>query len=186
MVNVPTMVWREWDTEIDPSGIRISDDTTTLTASGFQGVRSTTAGETLIYDPVNIAVSGQLTDTKLLTTYVSSWGDASGVFNMKFYLTSIAHFGAGTYRFLYDIRTHFASGLALDQTALDLSTTLPSTQNLLTTLGSGALANTGFYDESQVSQYVYLSLWINNDVPVGTYGGAGTGGLRYRVRFDFS
>jgi hypothetical protein len=186
MVNVPNVEWREWTTTIDPSGIRISDDTATLNASGFQGVRSTIAGETLVFDPVNIAVTGQITETRILTARVESWGDASGIFNMKFYLKSINHFGVGNYRFLYNISTHFASGLELDLTDDDILTSIPNTQNLFSTLESGSLVNTGFYDESQVTQYVYLATWINTDVPVGTYGGAGSAGFRYRLLYDFS
>jgi len=186
MVNAPTVEWREWTTTIDPSGIRISDDAATLSASGYIGERSTIAGETLVFDPVNIAVSGQVSDTKLLTAHISAWGDASGISNMKFYLTSISHFNTGDYRFLYRLATHFVSGLVLNETDSGFPTSQPTDQNLFSTLGSGVLADTGFYDESQVSQYIYLSLYINNDVPVGTYGGAGTAGLRYRMLYDFS
>jgi hypothetical protein len=186
MVNVPTVEWREWTTTIDPSGIRISDDTTTLDASGFLGNRSTIAGETLVFDPVNIAVSGQTSDTKVLTAYITNWGDGSGISNMKFFLTSVSDFGVGDYRFLYSIRTHWASGLELNETDSELPITIPTSQNILSTFGSGTVQNTGYYDESQVLQYVYLSMFIGVDVPVGVYGSAGGGGFRMRLLYEFS
>ena len=186
MVNVPTVEWREWTTDQDPSGIRISDDAGTLEASGFQGVRSTSVGETLEYDPANIAISGQVTETHVLTAHVESWGDASGVFNMKVFVSDIGHFGVGTYRFLYDIQQHWQDSLTLSTDSSDMPTSAPSSPNMLSTLGSGALANTGWYDESQVTQYLYLALYIGTNVPVGTKGGAGTAGLRYRLMYDFS
>jgi len=186
MVNVPTVEWREWTTDTDPSGIRISDDTTTLEASGYQGIRSTSVGETLAFDAVNIANSGQVTETRVLTAHVESWGDASGVFNMKCFVNNYGHFTAGTYRFLYAINQHWQDSLSLTTDSDDMPTSVPSSPNMLSTLGSGALENTGWYDESQVTQYLYLALFIGVDVPVGTYGGAGTAGLRYRLLYDFS
>ena len=186
MVNVPSIEWREWTVDTDPSGIRISDDTITLNASGFQGVRSTSAGETLEYDPANIVVSGQVTETHVLAAHVESWGDASGIFNMKCFVSNIEHFGVGTYRFLYAIHQHWHDSLALYTDSDDMPTSEPTDPNMFSTIGSGSLSNTGWYDESQVTQYLYIALYVGTDVPVGTYGGAGTAGLRYRLMYDFS
>lgn len=186
MVNVPIIRIREWETTKNPSGIRISDDTDTLEASGFLGERSTSAGETLVYNAVNTTVSGLVSDTKLIVGDVQTWGDASGIANLSFYLTSINHFDEGNYRFLYDFNRHWSSGLSLNEYASDLPTSQPGVQNLFSTLGSGVLQDTGYYDETQVTEYIYLAAFIDSDVPFGTYGGPGTGGFRYRLLFDFS
>lgn len=186
MVNVPVIEIREWETTKNPSGIRISDDTNTLEASGFLGKRGTAAGETLIYQPLNTTISGQVSDTKLLVGHVETWGDASGISNLSFYMGALEHFDAGNYRFLYQFQTHWASGLQLNELDADLPTSQPGVQNVFSTLGSGILKNTGYYDETQVTQYIYVATFIDSDVPVGTYGGPGTGGFRYRLLFDFS
>ncbi|GAH18103.1 unnamed protein product, partial [marine sediment metagenome] len=39
MVNAPTVVWREWDITIDPSGHRV--ESLSLGQWGFQGVKNT-------------------------------------------------------------------------------------------------------------------------------------------------
>jgi len=186
MVNVPIVEIREWETTSNPSGIRISDDTDTLNASGFLGSRGTAAGDTLIYQPLNTTVSGQVSDTKMLVGHVESWGDASGISNMSLFMSSLSHFNAGNYRFLYRFATHWVSGLQLTENDSDLPTSQPGSQTVFSTLGSGILKDTGYYDETQATQYMYVATFIDSDVPIGTYGGPGTGGFRYRFLFDFS
>lgn len=187
MVNIPTLTWREWTPSIDPSGYRISSNVGDLATAGFIKKLGTSAGQTAIFDDLDITNSGQVSSTKLLTAYVSDWGDASGIWNMKFYLSSISAFTDGTYRFLYNIDQHYFNGKQkLDENDNDLPTTEPSSANLFSTLGSGVLADTGFDDESQCTEYIWISTLINTDVPVGTYSGPGANSFRYTIKFDFS
>lgn len=185
MVSVPVVEIRQWTPSIDPSGYRISDNAGDLATAGY--VKSlTTAGDgALLFGSVNTSVSGQVTPTKMLTAHVDSWGDASGILNMKFFLTSVSDFTTGEARNLYRMERHWHDSLALTEADASLPTSAPSTTNLVSTLGSGVLADTSFADESQCTQYIWVAMYIHTDVPVGTYGGPGGGGLRYRLLFDF-
>ncbi len=189
MVNAPTVVWREWDIAIDPSGHRV--ESLSLGQWGFQGVKNTSNGGTLVFSALNTSISGQISDTKVVTAHVTNWNDASGITNIKTYLSSISDFTEGTYRFLYAIQRHFytQSGVPLNETDSDFPIALPASQNILSTLGSGFLAQTAGIatpDENQVTEYLYLSVFADTDVPPGTYGGPGGGGFRVRLLFDFS
>lgn len=189
MVNAPTIQWREWDIAIDPSGHRV--ESLALNQWGYQGAKNTANGGTLIFSSLNTSISGQISDTKVVTAHVTNWGDGSGITNMKTYLSSITDFGTGTVRFLYAIQRHFytQSGVPLNETDSDFPTAIPASQNILSTLGSGFLQNTAGVatpDENQVTQYLYLAVFADTDVPNKTYGGPGGGGFRNRLLFDFS
>ena len=189
MVNAPTIQWREWDIAIDPSGHRV--ESLSLDQWGYQGAKTTADGGTLVYSSLNTSISGQISDTKVVTAHVTNWGDGSGITNMKAYLNSITDFGTGTVRFLYAIHRNFytQSGVPLNETDSDFPTAIPASQNLLSTLGSGFLQNTAGVatpDENQVTEYLYLAVFADTDVPNKTYGGPGGGGFRNRLLFDFS
>jgi len=188
MVNAPTIQWREWDVDIDPSGHRV---TASVGQWGYQGAKNTSNGGTLIFSSLNTSVSGQISDTKVVTAHVTNWGDGSGLTNLKTYLSSISDFGTGTVRFLYAIHRNFwtQSGVALNETDSDFPTALPASQNILSTLGSGFLKNTAGVatpDENQVTEYLYLAVFADTNVPPSTFGGPGGGGFRVRLLYDFS
>jgi hypothetical protein len=186
MVNVPDVQWIEQDPTIDPSGSRdIASG-----AAGFLKLLGTAAAEELNFGTINTTGSGAITDTKAIYARVDDFGDASGVFNMRFFLINTSAWGAGTYRFLEQKNLHFQPGLTLTPAAKDTPTTVPTTTNLSGTiqqpqwsLGSPWLS--GVLD-NDASQYVYLAVEVSNNVPVGTYGGAGAGSFRYRLFYDFS
>ncbi len=189
MVNAPTVVWREFNPSIDPSGHRV--EALSIDQWGFQGVKNTANGGTLVFSSLNTSISGQISDTKVVTAHVTNWNDASGITNMKTYLSSISDFATGTTRFLYAIQRHFytQSGTPLNETNDDFPTTQPASQNILSTLGSGFLKDTvgvATPDENQVTEYLYLAIFADTDVPFSTYGGPGGGGFRFRILFDFS
>lgn len=189
MVSAPTVEWREWDVDIDPSGHRVQS--LSVGQWGFQGVKNISDGGTLVFSSLNTSISGQISDTKVVTAHVTNWGNGSGMTNMRTYLSSISDFNNGTYRFLYNILRHFytQSGVPLNETDSDFSTVLPASQNMLSTLGSGFLKNTAGVatpDENQVTEYLYLAVFADTDIINGTYGGPGGGGFRYRLMFDFS
>lgn len=189
MVSAPTIEWREWDVDVDPSGHRV--ESLSVGQWGFQGVKGTSNGGTLIFGSLNTSVSGQISDTKVLTAHVTNWGDASGITNMKVFLNSISAFDNGNYRFLYAIQRHFwtQSGVPLNETDDDFPTSQPASQNILSTLGSGFLKNTAGVttpDENQATEYLYLAVFCDTDVPNGSYGGPSANSFRYRLKFDFS
>lgn len=186
MVNVPDIQWIQQSLTTDPSGSRdlLSG------AAGFLKELGTAAAEELNFGSVNTTGSGAITDTKLVYARINDLGDASGVFNMRFFLTSTNAFGAGTYRFLEEKHIHFQPSLILDSSAENTPTTVPSTTNLSGTIQEpqfplGQPWMSGLLD-NDVSQYVYLATEVAANVPVGTYGGAGAGSFRYRLLYDFS
>ncbi len=189
MVLAPNIEWREFNPSIDPSGHRV--ESLSIDQWGFQGVKNTSDGGTLIFGSLNTSISGQISDTKVVTAHVTNWGDSSGLTNMKTYLSSISAFDNGTYRFLYAIHRNFwtQSGVALSEIDSDFPTAIPASQNILSTLGSGFLKNTAGVatpDENQVTEYLYLAVFANTDMLPGTYGGPGGGGFRVRLLYDFS
>lgn len=188
MVTFPDVEWIQQDPTVDPSGFR---DAKTV---GFIRTLNTAAGGELSFGQVNTTGSGAITDTYVTYARVNDLGDASGVFNMRMFLTNVTAWGAGTYRFLEQKDFHFVPSLTLDSGADNTPTTVPASANLFGTRideGSpGPWPNgqpwmSGTLD-NDVSQYVYLAVEVSSDVPVGTYGGAGAGTFRYRLLYDFS
>lgn len=115
---------------------------------------------------------------------VSDLGDASGVYNLRFFLQSTSAFNTGNFRFLQSINTHFQGpGFALSLANGDTPVSQPTAQNVIATNGQPVLS--GITDDD-VSQYIYTAVYVDRDVPFGTYGGCSNGGFRYRMLYDFS
>lgn len=174
MATFPTFQFREYTISTDPSGSR------NTTGGGFQGVRSTLTGETLVFSPLNVSPTGGITETHLLLGRVSNFGTASGVYNLKFFLTSASSFTQGTYRFLEYKNRHWIVNRRMSEADNNTPTSLPATTNWKNTYGGGVLSGT---KEDDVTEYLYLGLYIKEDVPTGTYGPAN---FTYRCAFDFS
>jgi len=186
VVQFPDIQWVQQDPAIDPSGLRDA----LIGGAGFLKLLSTAAGAVLDFGQLNTTGSGGITDTSLAYARINDMGDASGVFNMRMFLTNITAWGAGTYRFLEQKHLHFVSNLTLDSSAINTPTVIPSSPNLSGTIIEpewplGKPWMSGLLD-SDVSQYVHLAVEVGVDVPVGTYGGAGAGSFRYRLLYDFS
>jgi hypothetical protein len=186
MVDFPTVQWIQQDPTVDPSGSRdlLSG------AAGFLKQLGTGAAQDLDFGNVNITGSGAVSDTKLVYARVSDFGDASGVYHMRFFLTNASAFGPGFYRFLERKEFHFIPSLELTPADNNTPTIVPTTTNLSGTIQQpqfslGQPWMSGVLD-NDVSQYVYLAFLGGADVPVGTYGGAGLGTFRYRLLYDFS
>lgn len=186
MVNFPSIEWVQQDPSIDPSGFRHNSNP----VKGFIRVLDTTAGGVLDFGQLNTTGSGAITNTKLAYVRVTDFADASGVFNMRMFLTNITSWGAGTFRFLEQKALHFLPNLVLTSAADNTPTVVPAHPNMSGTIiqpewSLGKPWISGIID-NDVSQYVYLAIEVGVDVPVGTYGGAGAGTFRYRLLYDFS
>lgn len=184
MVVIPTMTIIEQSTATDPSGSRHLLDT------GFIKTLGTGASDELNFGSVQTSPTGAISDTHLIYARVSDFGDSSGVFNMRFYLSNTSAFSTGTYRFLEQKSLHFVPNLELDSSANNTPTTAPTSTNLLGTSREPDFPTTspwlsGLVDHS-VSQYIYLATEIGANVPIGLYNTAGGGSFRYRILFDFS
>ena len=186
MVNFPAVEWIQQDPGTDPSGQRDQKSP----GAGFLKELSTGAGGVLNYGQLNTTGSGGITDTFLTYARVDDFGDASGVFNMRMFLTNTTAWGLGTYRFLEQKQLHFVPNLTLSSSADNTPVAVPLSPNLSGTITEpewplGKPWMSGLLD-NDVSQYVHLALEAGVDVPVGTYGGAGAGTFRYRLLYDFS
>jgi hypothetical protein len=184
MVNFPDIEWLRQDPAVDPSGFREAKTT------GFLRELDTTAGGVLDFGQLNTTGSGAITATFLTYARVADLADASGIFNMRTFLTNTTAWGAGTYRFLEQKELHFVPNLVLNSAAANTPTTVPATTNFLGTITEpeyplGKPWMSGILD-NDVSQYLYLAVEVGVDVPVGTYGGGGAGTFRYRLLYDFS
>ncbi len=128
MVDFPAVQFIEQDIATDPSGSRHLLDT------GFVRTLGTGAGEVLDFGQVNTTGSGAISTTKLTYARVSDLGDASGVFNMRFFLTNTTAWNQGTYRFLERKTLHFVPSLELDSGNENTPVIIPSIQNLSGTI----------------------------------------------------
>lgn len=185
MVTYPSVEWLQHSTTIDPSGHRHQKNPT----FGYLKTLSTLPGGELDFGSVNVAVSGGVSSTMLAFPRASSLGNASGIFNMKTFLVSVAAFSTGTYRFLERKTIHFNNGLSLTQADTDTPTVVPASPNFKGTLAPSYLTGqptlSGIADQD-VGQYLYLAAFVDTNVPPGTYGGPGQGTFRYRLLYDFS
>lgn len=150
---------------------------------GFVKVLNTSAGGTLLFSPLNITVSGGITESHVVLARVTDFGDASGVYNMKFYLSSISAWTTGTYRFLQKISSTFLPNYQVSEADNDTPTSIPGTSNYLPASGQHAMS--GIFDDD-VGQYIYLGVLAEEDVDIGIHGGAGVGSFRYRLLYDYS
>jgi len=166
------------DNRINPSGTRNLG----ASCSGFVKFLDTSSSGHLDFGFMNTTESGVMAGTKLVFFRPVSFGDAQRIFNFRFYLKSLTAWGTGTYEFLWDRRIHFTSGLQLSTTNENVPSTLPSSGNVVST-ASGTFI--GAIAESGCSQYIYLDVFADIDTLVGTYGGPGHGGFRFRLNYDF-
>lgn len=174
MATFPSFQFREYTISTDPSGFR------NTTGGGFRGIKSTLASETLIFSPLNISPSGGITETHLLLGRVNSFGTASGVYDLRFFLTSSNAFTQGTYRFLEHKNIQFLVNRRMSEADNNTPISIPSTTNWRNTYGGGILSGIA---EDDVTEYLYLGLYIREDVPFGTYGPAN---FTYRCLYTFS
>lgn len=173
----PTVQMVQFHKDVDPSGVR------DVLASGIKVLDTSITG-CLDFGNVNTSTSGGICETKMFIFRADDLGDASGIYNLKFFLENASAFNTGNYRFLHKIATHFQGpGFALGLSDGDILLTAPTEQNVLSTSGQPTLS--GIFD-GHVSQYVYLAVFVDTDVPFGTYGGCAAGSFRYRMIYDFS
>lgn len=160
---------------IDASGIKIVD----TSASGALNFGTLNNGSGIIVT----------SPTKCVVWVIDSMGDATEqIFDMKFWLSSVSDFtGLGTDYNVYfnkQMSTAWQSGLKIDYSDGDfVGITIPSGQNLLSSSGTTSIVGAG--QDFNTSQYIYLSISADPDVPVGTYGGDGVGTFRYRVTYKY-
>ena len=192
MVTAPTIQWILQSSSTNPSGHRHELNT----AYGYVKQLGTGAGQALDFGSINTTLSGAISDTKVVYARVANMGTASGIFNLRFFLNSTSAFSLGQYRFLEKKDLHFIPNLKLVDTAKDTPRVIPAYQNLSGTIPSVGRADYGQWQagvpwisgtrDDDATMYIYLAFLAFQDVPNGTYGGAGAGSFRYRLLYDFS
>jgi hypothetical protein len=185
VVNFPTVQWIRQNPAIDPSGLRhlLSP------GAGFLRLLGTGPGGELDFGQLNTTGSGAISITALTYARVSDFGDASGVFNMRFYWHNTSAWGAGTYRFLEKKSIHFISNVVLNDAAVNTPTVVPLQPNMFGTLAPGWTNGQPWMSgvaDGDVTNYLWLSVLVGADVSIGTVGGAGAGSFRARLLYDFS
>ena len=166
------------DNVSDPSGTRDLG----AGATGFVKFLDTSTSGHLDFGTLNITNSGVYSATKLCYFRPTSLGDASEIYNFRFYLSSASAWSTGNYLFKYNGQVGFEASKSLGAGASGIPTSLPSTQNIFSTQQDTFIQAIA---ESGCSQYIHMSCFADSDVPVGTYGGPGNGGFRYRLTYDF-
>ena len=173
---------------VNPSGLRHL-----TTAGAYVKELGTAAGQFLDYGQINISLGKQSSKTAAVVAMIDDTKDLTeAMFNLRFYLSDISSFGPGTYNF-----NGFPSGQWIqdvdltDASGYFIPTTLPSGQNWWRDGGgpfnreaAGFQEITASGTDSQVTQFYYLSVTVDQDVPNKVYGG-NAGGFVYRLTYDF-
>lgn len=168
---------------VDPVGQRHQQ-----THSSFVKELGTAAGQFMDFGSVNTTFSKKTSaPTKAVLAYSDAFNDANeALFNLRFWLPDFSDFIAGTFNFNALASGVWASGLFVDPlndaSGQFVQTTLPSGANLRRQ--DGWLEISGVNSDSEVTQYIYLSVSADTDVPAGSYGGD-SGGFVYRLSFDY-
>lgn len=177
-MTLPSIDIIQLDNRINPSGTRHLG----AGASGFVKFLDTSSSGHLDFGFLDITNSGVLAGTRLIYFRPNSMGSASKIFNFRLHISSTSAWGAGTYQFLWKKQIHFTSGLALSTTDDSMILSLPTSGNVLSTHSGTFIQTTA---ESGCSQYIYLDIFADTNVPVGIYGGPGQGGFRFKLTYDF-
>ena len=162
----------------------------TTAASGYiKHLDASPSGE-LDYGQLNNSSGVTITTpTHCAVWVVDAMNDATEqIFDMRFWLSSVADFvGRGTdYNTWFNQlnSTTWQSGVTIDKDDGSFTpTSLPAAQNVNSASGLPYIVSAG--NDYDVSEYLYLSVSIDTDTPVGTYGGAGVGTFRYRMTYKY-
>lgn len=172
-----------------PSGVRHLQ----LSASGWAKTLGTGAGQLLDFGSINTTNGKQSSATKAIVAMVDDMKDASeAVFNLRFFISDLSDWSNGTFSFNGFPSGQWIQNISLtDASGYLIPTILPSGQNLWRDAGGAFNRNSVAFQEitasgldSQVTQWLYLSVTADTDVPAGVYGG-NTGGFTYRLAYDF-
>lgn len=109
----------------------------------------------------------------------------NAVYNMRLWIPS----GSGTVLSLPGVSLQFAtSGVWVPNLSFPSGfgqgflSTLPTQFNVRRIDGRSELIS---FNDQNVSEWIYMRLFLDRDFPVGTYGACGSGILRPRLTFDF-
>ncbi len=186
----PTITFRQFDVSVnsDPSGVRQYVTGDPAVHEAFSKSLGTAVDEQLDFGINNISNSGINSATKVVLAHMDASGDlTTQLFNMKFWLPSITTF-AGTTRFnlfksSYLLSSGWKPDYELKNNSLEtVATSLPSSGNVLREDGGATITGSG---DSEVTEWIYLSVFTDTDEPVGLKGGPGLNTFRFRLTADY-
>lgn len=176
----PTIHFSLWA----PSGVSPSGSRHLTTHPTYVKRVGTAAGQELDFGDVNNTLAKVHSDTYAITARAVALNGANeAIFNMRIWIPDFSDYSTGTFFF-----NGFPSGAWIQDIALTdasgrfIPTALPSGQNLFRQDDWPEISGVGSDDE--VTQFVYLSVSVDTDVPPNVYGGPG-GGHVYRMTYDF-
>lgn len=186
----PTITFRQFDVSnfADPSGARHLKTGDASVHAAFVKQLGTSASQHLDFGINDISTSGINSSTKVVLAHMDSSGDlTTQLFNMKFWLPSTTSF-RGTVRYNMFKSSYVASSgwkpaYVLQNNSLEqVPTVLPSSGNILRQNGASTITGSG---DSQVTEWVYLSVYTGRDESVGLKGGPGLNTFRYRLTAEY-
>lgn len=175
----PTIKFRQFAVSgADPTGNRNNN-----TDDIFIKVVDTSSSGALDFGINNITNSGVNSATKVVVGALDTSGDmTTKIFNMRFWLPSVQAFD-GTVRFNMQLSSGWLQDNVVDNSSADTTpTSLPTSGNLLRNDLHDAISG---ITDSEVSQFIYLSVFTDTDENVGVKGGGGQGTFRYRLTADY-
>jgi len=186
----PSITFRQFDVSnfADPSGTRHLKTGDTDVHPAFTKVLGTTVNQHLDFGINNISNSGINSATKVVLAHMDNSGDlTTQLYNMKLWLPSTTSF-QGTVRFnlfksSYLTSSGWKPNYVVQNNSLEqVSTSLPSSGNILRQDGSSTITGSG---DSQVTEWIYLSVYTGTDEPVGLKGGPGLNTFRFRLTAEY-
>lgn len=190
MAAPPTWLFAQYAVSgVSPSGERHLDHE----RNGFVKALGTGHNEYLNFGAVNNSELKQHTPTYAIVGRIIGSGDArEAVYNLRFWIPDYSVFTNGAYWFNGLASGQWIQDLELtDASGYYVPTELPSGQNIWRDAGGTFDRNdlsfqeiTGSGLDSQVTMFQYVSMTVDTDVPVATYGGNG-GGFTYRLTYDY-
>jgi len=170
--------------EFAVSGVSPSGSRHVTTHPSYVKELGTGAGQYLDFGSINISNGKQSTPTKAVVAMVDDMKDATeAVYNLRIWASDLSSFKSGTYYINTCVSGLWLRNCTLtDASGYSLPTFLPSGQNIWRQDGGAEITASGL--DSQVTQYAFSSVTIDQDVPIGIYGGD-SGGFRTRLTFDY-
>jgi len=186
----PTITFRQFDVSVnsDPSGARHRKTGDAGVHEAFVKSLGVGVAEHLDFGINNITNSGVNSSTKVVLAHMDASGDlTTQLFNLKFWLPSVNSF-TGTVRYNlqksnYIEQSGWKPDLVVQNNSTEtVPTTLPTSGNILRQDGNATITGSG---DSEVTEWLYLSIFTNTDEPVGLKGGPGLNTFRFRLTGDY-
>ena len=186
----PTITFRQFDVSnnADPSGWRHLKTGDEDVHDAFTKSLGTSVDTQLDFGINNISNSGVNSATKAILAHMDASGDlTTQLYNMKFWLTSVSSF-TGTarynlYKSSYLTQSGWQPDFVIQNSSIEtVATTLPTSGNILRQDNSGLITGSG---DTEVTEWLYLSVFTDTNEPVGLKGGPGLNTFRYRLTADY-